>query len=370
VDWRNKGETSHPRDGLRMPPNDVWPALRVAGAPGAIEVRYESAQSVRAAQFVGLVIMDQCPVTGVEVLSPSVSVRPIGSLDPQPWERLVSTVIGRPGLATYFGGRAEYRAAHPCGVLQIELPSVPTIAKARMLLERAAPSWVLALVLRFGATFEPFADVVVDRINNRVDMCFVTGFPHPHFFHMNTTAAYVRRVMPGLLADPKMRLFVGLLRDFIREPDDSPAILKGWTLLEVMASDEPGRGKEQKVRSLCRRMNVAPDAIFLAGRYAPGDDLLAAAYRHRNCVAHEGWCRPDNQRCRQDRADSPCRLARPLRADLQLFLFGLVADYLGATTSAAISPDGVRLVDKAGLFEPAVRSPHTRDSLHIQRTKQ
>lgn len=305
------------------------------------------------------------------MLSPAVSLRSIGSLDPQPWEHLVSTVIGRPGLATFFGGRAEYRAAHPCGVLQIELPWAPTIAKARRLLELAGPNWVFALVLRYGAAFEPFADIVVDRLNNHVDMRFVTGFPHPFIFHMNTAASYVHRVMPALLGDPKMRLFIGLLRDFIREPEDSPAILKGWTLLEVMAGDEPGSRKENKVRSLCARLNTAPDAaIFLAGRYAPGDDLLAAAYRHRNCVAHEGWCHPENRRCSQDRADSPCRLARPLRADLQLFLFGLVADYVGATTSAEIGPEGARLVDKPGVLEHVIKTSDTRDSLHIRYPKQ
>jgi hypothetical protein len=319
------------------------------GGPRARHVQ-QSMVSDQISRFVGLVIMDQCPPREIEVLSPSVTLRPLGSLDPQPWEQLLSQAIGRPGLATYLGGRSEYKAAHPCGVLQIELPPVHTIAQARTLLDKAGPNWVLALALRFGAAFEPFADAVVDRLANHIDLTYVSGFPHPFFFHMNTTADYVRRVMPGLVSDPKMRLFVVLLRDFIREPDDSPAILKGWTLLEVMSIDEPGSRKEAKVRDFCERMNVAASPIFTAGRFAEGDDLLAAAYRHRNCVAHEGWCRTDNRRCSEEKSKSPCRLARPLRADLQLFLFGLITDFLGATTYAEIGAEGVRLVDQPGAF--------------------
>lgn len=358
--WTSRGDPCEPLATPHLPPLDVWEAV-VEGAGQARHGVWSSLGLTGSpSRFVGLLVVDHCPIPGIQVLSPFASVRPLGPLDPEPWETMVSNAVGMTGLLTFMGDRAEYHAAHPCGVLQVELPPVTSIAQARTLFEFAGQHWLLALVLRFGATFEPIADVVVDRARNDVDMRFFTGFAHAHLIHMNATSHYIRRVMPNLLREPKMRLFVVLLRDFLGEPEDSPAILKGWLLLEVMASEEPGTKKEPKVRSLCDRLNLVPDAVHLAGKYAPGDDLLAAAYRHRNCIAHEGHCNPQNCRCDEENARSPCGMARPLRLDLQLFLFGLVADYLGATTAAAFGPEGVQLVDTPGLFDRAAGLPNTQ----------
>lgn len=64
-------------------------------------------------------------------------------------------------------------------------------------------------------------------------------------------------------------------------------IVKLWTLLETMATNEPKTNKRQKVRSLFRRhrLSTYPDFRGHAGR-----DLIDIAYEWRNVVAHAGGC--------------------------------------------------------------------------------
>lgn len=322
--------------------------------------------AVGVGRFTGLLLLDHCPMTpdvrfgesppepqshhAQQMLSPSVSLRRLDPLEPGSWESAVCAAVGLDRLPDQLPLRNRFRAAHPCAVLQVDLPPVASLLQARRLMEHAGPCWLLALSLRVGAECEPFAQVLIDRRGGKADVEIFSGFPHGYIVRMNTAADFARRIVPSLASDRRLRLLVGLYRDFQREFEDSPAVLKGWSLLEVMAADEPGEHKKDKVRALLERMETAPEGVFLNALYAEGEDLLDIAYRHRNCVAHEGWCHEANSRCSAKRWQSACQHARLIRMDLQLLLQGLLSDFIGTTTSWVVGPGGSALVPKPGFY--------------------
>jgi hypothetical protein len=294
-------------------------------------------------------------------LSPAVALRRLDPLEPHDLERVTCKALGVKQLPDRLPARDAFRAAHPCAVLQIDMPPVATLRQVAALMRHAGPVWLLALSLRVGAECEPMAQVLIDRKDMHAEIEFYSGFPHAYLAHMNSAWDHCRRAVPGLARDPRLRLYATLFRDFLREPEDSPAILKCWSLLEVMAAGETGAKKEM-VRSLCRRLNTNPNGIFLNELYAQGEDLLDVAYRHRNCVAHEGWCQRTNSGCSSRRWSSACREARLIRIDLQFLTYGLLRDFLGLSTSWVVGPDGSRLEDRPGVYEPLRSNPHKKTS--------
>ena len=352
-----------------VPKTPPWGCV---SAPSPAEVLTAAALGLpgTAGRFAGLLLLDHCPVIGevtlnadaqqpgsgqqIQKLSPSVSLRRLNPLEPRSWEDAVRLALGLNRFPEQFPARDAFRAAHPCAVLQIDMSPVRTLSQAKLLMRHAGPCWLLALSLRVGAECEPFAQVMLDRQDARADIEFYAGFPHAYIAHMNSAWDHARRIVPGLARDPRLRLLTGLYRDFLREPEDSPAILKGWSLLEVMAAGETG-GKKDMVRALCEHLGTSPNGIFLNGHYAEGEDLLDVAYRHRNCVAHDGWCYEANSRCSRQRWQGACRQARLIRVDLQFLLHGLLMDFLGLSTSWVVGPNGSHPEDRAGLYKATAR---------------
>jgi hypothetical protein len=203
-----------------------------------------------AGRFAGLLLLDHCPVMGevtfgghpeppvqggaIQKLSPSVSLRRLDPLEPRSWEDVTCAALGLSRLPDRLPARDAFRAAHPCAVLQIDMPPVESLRQAGLLMRRAGPCWLLALSLRVGAECEPFAQVLLDRRDAQAEIEFYSGFAHAYIAHMNSAWDHARRIVPGLARDPRLRLLTGLYRDFLREPEDSPAILKDWSLLEVI----------------------------------------------------------------------------------------------------------------------------------------
>ena len=165
-------------------------------------------------------------------------------------------------------------------------------------------------------------------------------------FNPVCTANLIESVTPRLQSDPFLRLLVRSYAEATAEADSSIAVLRAWTVLELLADREISRGqpiahldgtailnargnlkttdaKEGRVYEFVRRSGAGfpihatwhvegVEQRFLVGAgeehpgFVPGTrliplwDLVRSAYAIRNCVAHEGYFSAETV----DRADA------------------------------------------------------------------
>lgn len=300
------------------------------------------------ARFYGQVVLDRCPLHSPLDFSQLVTLRPLGTLPEDSWTTLITRIPLIKSVTLPSNTQREFQLTHPCAMLSVWLPGAETLAEAATVFDGCAAAHVLAVALWLSAPCEPIASLVVDSTANEALPRFWGTRPLLITVPAGSAPDYLERIVPGLQADPHMMLLVGMYRDFLLEPHDSPAIVKAWTLLEVASANELGRSVLDKVRHLCTRLNVATDGAVLREVYeSSGRDLVKATLLHRNCIAHQGWCNPKSEGCRR----SPCRLANLLRLDLQMFLSPFLMDYLGVNGWAVVGPDGVEYESPDGLYE-------------------
>jgi hypothetical protein len=134
-----------------------------------------------------------------------------------------------------------------------------------------------------------------------------------------------QRHLAKVRENESLRLYLKLYRDAVAEQDVEMAYYRYWAILEVMAaakhfSDAPivdrhgntvlnRRGgirrvtdeAQPRVTELLRRVYKAMNVSM---SYGLGHlfDLIPIWYRHRNCIAHCGGCRPDDPaHCHRDK---------------------------------------------------------------------
>ena len=134
--------------------------------------------------------------------------------------------------------------------------------------------------------------------------------------------------------DPRLALYLSLLREALREERIEFAYFRLWNLLETIARSKGFDGKprldwsgaqmtspkgkplvidtqaEQLVFELLRS-TLAPQSVSGRAFGMPFDELVAIWYRHRNCVVHGGGCFPDDASfcLRTDQKFVQCRRA-------------------------------------------------------------
>jgi hypothetical protein len=115
-------------------------------------------------------------------------------------------------------------------------------------------------------------------------------YAHQRTFLTNDVPQYARYATQMAERDQKLSLYLSLYADAISEDNPDFKIVKLWTLLETMAYPfkDIEKQKEPRVKKLFEHyeMNVESD------KYGIGNDLLHAAYMHRNAIVHEGTANP------------------------------------------------------------------------------
>jgi hypothetical protein len=148
---------------------------------------------------------------------------------------------------------------------------------------------------------------------------------HTPPYRGNLVAGFLAGEVPRLIradldkahGDPRLALYLSLLREALREERMEFAYFRFWNLLETIARSKGFDGKpqldwdsaqmtspkgtplviqaqaEQLVFELLR-WTLAPKAASGRAFGTPFEELVPIWYRHRNCVAHGGGCFPDD----------------------------------------------------------------------------
>jgi hypothetical protein len=273
------------------------------------------------ARCYGQIILDRCPLREPLDFSILMNLRPLGSIPEESWMDLLSRVPAAEPMTRRDETLTHLQTTHQCALLTVWLPFAHDLDDAIGRFNSSAASYVLAAALWFSVPCEPVATVVVDTATNETWSRMGVGRPLPAAIPAANPRNHFARVMPGLLADGRMRLLAGMYRDVLVEPLDSAAIVKAWTLLETAAVNEDAESPLDRVRSLCERVGADADGQLLRQWYeSSGRDLIQAAHLHRDCIVRHGWCNPRDKDCMR----SPCRHSSLLRLDLQMFLAGFV----------------------------------------------
>jgi hypothetical protein len=134
-----------------------------------------------------------------------------------------------------------------------------------------------------------------------------------------------QRRLAKVRENESLRLYLKLYRDAVAEQDVEMAYYRYWAILEVMAAakhfvgapkvDRHGKTilnrhglicqlndeTQPLVTEMLRRVYTAMNVSMSCG-LAHLFDLIPIWYRHRNCIAHRGGCRPDDpSHCYRDK---------------------------------------------------------------------
>jgi len=236
------------------------------------------------------------------------------------------------------------RSNHPCFVARFPLVRATSNGDAAAKADAEARVLGSVLSLHRLAYPTPFAAFVKDLANNKCQVWILGRGYGGNLVGGGISGEYPKAIRANVAkakASERVRLYLGLYREALLEAEPGAQYFRLWSLLEVMAthdvrSGEPLldwagqprtsakgnalaiRGAEQRAFEYLRRVIAGASVDFNYRSELDQhtwDQLASIWYRHRNCMAHQGGCMPDDPaHCRV--SDGTCRACRAARDEM------------------------------------------------------
>jgi hypothetical protein len=248
---------------------------------------------------------------------------PLGGLGCQDEVALMNEFLaknGSPPIADPQEALGLGQFGEPCVVVHFPRVLAASTERAAQIVQGEVALLCNVLGLHRQSYGSPFGGLLVRR-----DTGERFRWIHTPLYRGNVAAGLLGGEVPRLIradldkarSDPRLALYLSLLREAIREERIEFVYFRFWNLLETIARSKGLDGKprldwsgtqmtspkgkplviepqaEQLVFELVRS-TLAPQNVSPRAFGTPFEELVPIWYRHRNCVVHGGGCFPDD----------------------------------------------------------------------------
>jgi len=276
-------------------------------------------KTVGSLEFEALVFVKNCLLRTRMRIGPCQLI-PFGGLGCQDEVALMNDFLARngsPPIADPQEALGLGQFGEPCVVVHFPRVLAGSFKRAAQIVQDEVALLCDVLGLHRQSYGSPFGGLLVRR-----DTGERFRWIHTPLYRGNVAAGFLGGEVPRLIradldkarGDPRLALYLSLLREAIREERIEFVYFRFWNLLETIARSKAFDGKprldwtgtqmtdpqgklvikpqaEQLVFELLRS-TLAPQSLSPRAFGTPFEELVPIWYRHRNCVVHGGGCFP------------------------------------------------------------------------------